>query len=455
MFMDYIKYNKIIASLLCLLEFIQCARSNPLSFHTTDKKLSGKKGETEKDSLEFLLKICLKTKQLDMRKYEKNEEAFYELEYLDLSNISIFPDTFMKINKFTKLKRLCLSNTTSLTMNDINNILSLKRLITLKLINCNLKGGSLKNISNLQSLAFLDISNNKKLSVEDYKSLSQLKNLKTLLIHYNKMMSVYVEYITNIITLEELSFYNSEGLTSKDLDMIFNKLDNLDGLALNDIKLEKEYDMANIQKIKSLNILDFSLCSTINIKNCESIFKLTNLVKLRFYECQLQENSLIGIENLVNLTYFNISLNKNLSFDDLRAICRLKYLNTLFLYDMNLKKNSLLDLHKLTRLEHLQIKNYSNISEYELLVISKITSLKKLSLIGCELEVNSILPLTSHSRLERLVLENNKLDESIFSYIFDFDELKYLNLKKNNINLGREVTDKQKMLKEFGIEAIL
>jgi Leucine-rich repeat (LRR) protein len=136
-------------------------------------------------------------------------------------------------------------NFTSFSLNGIEHVSH--SLITLRLVNCNLKEIE-KNFTKLKYLENLSLAENQ---ISEIRNLHNCTNLKKLFLYSNNISKI--EYLQDCLLLEEIDLSDNQ----------ISKIENLDAL-------------------KNLKILNISANNIENLSNINNIKYITNLSELRF-----------------------------------------------------------------------------------------------------------------------------------------------------------------------------
>jgi len=325
-----------------------------------------------------------------------------------------------------------------LSEDNINEILSLKKLKKLNLSSCIMNGISFDFLKNIKKLNSLDvIMNTKELYIDIIPQLRYLNNLESLNIRLNLFNQTDIDEIANLKNLKSLKIFGDN--SNPDLNMnSINNLTNLNDLII-DFSYSDEFTEVSFSKLKKLNnlYLGNAILSQANIKE---ISKMSKLQKLTLYNCDLagvEDFSLLS--NLKKIEEFEVDDCKDneCNYDQIIATaCSLKSLKKL---DLNFMYGTVPnELGNLRKLEYLDL----GFNDFDTIpnVFSNMKNLKKLYLDSNKLtEIpDSIMKL---KYLEELDMRFNDLT-IIPDSINKLKNLVYLDLSENDItNLPSSLGD--------------
>lgn len=176
------------------------------------------------------------------KKYTIGEKEYStKIEYLDLSNQNLTNQDIENLGKFTKLKRLSLSNN---NISDISCLSTLNSLEELDLYNNNVEDVSA--LSDMHSLYKLNLTYN---NISDISDISELENMQVLWLSYNNISDISalenMEYLEEVV-LDNNKITNIESLRDKTC---------LKELYLNDNYFLNKFDaLTECTSLKILNI---------------------------------------------------------------------------------------------------------------------------------------------------------------------------------------------------------
>lgn len=313
------------------------------------------------------------------------------------------------------LKRLTLQNNAQIT--SLDKIKTLTNLEKLDVRESNLD--SLDGLNNFPKLKYLDIT------LTNVQTIDALINSSQTLEHLGigRLKLKNIDVLANLVKLKTLEMYGSEIYSLKPIENLVD----LEELYLGSIT--EQYDLVKYQqnlennkqiigKFKKLKKLD---ASYINSRDLDYISNLSNLEVLYIYSTDLED--IQGIENLNRLREVYLDNNQIKVIPNLNNIKTLEELhlqnnhiqhlapfnNLANLKKVDLSNNQIEDLNCFDKIESLTSLNasYNNLNNID--GLAKSENLEELDLSFNN--IKNIEAITNHKKLRDLVLSNNQIEE--------------------------------------------
>ncbi len=236
--------------------------------------------------------------------------------------------------------------------------------------------------TDMAGLTNLSVQND---SIADLTGLEYAINLKNLVLSNNR--------ISNLAPLQNLTSLNN--------------------LTIDNNKISDISPLANLINLNNINLASNQIATLSPLQN------LTNLAML-----YAQNNPLGSITNLENLTNLVLLSVDNCQINDISVLQNFTQLKFLYMND-----NKIQDFTPLLSLANMQNLRLALTGIKDLSVFQNMTQLIELNVSYND--IRDISPLQSFSKLQVLQLRSNNLDHDDLLTLYNLDQLKSLNIRRN------------------------